>query len=126
MTSSTPPSHGSPDRAAGLHPATVAVHAGRPAPEPDAPLNPPAVFAASHLGATAGAEATAAFLVLMEAQRWRLSMFASCAWFWESPERIETLASIRAATRAAQLIDGLAGTALERRLDDDLRHLTAG
>lgn len=50
MTSSTPPSHGSPDRAAGLHPATVAVHAGRPAPEPDAPLNPPAVFAATYVG----------------------------------------------------------------------------
>jgi hypothetical protein len=87
---------------------------------------PPAVFAAAHLGPTAGADATTAFLALMEAQRWRLSMFASCAWFWESPERIETLASIRAATRAARLIDGLAGTGLERRLVDDLRPLTGG
>ena len=66
------------------------------------------------------------FLALMEAQRWRLSMFASCAWFWESPERIETLASLRAATRAARLVDGLAGTGLERRLGDDLRPLTVG
>jgi cystathionine gamma-synthase len=29
---------------------TVAVHAGRPAPEPDAPLNPPVVFAATYVG----------------------------------------------------------------------------
>ena len=50
MTSSTPPRHGSADRGSGLHPATVAVHAGRPAPEPDAPLNQPVVFAATYVG----------------------------------------------------------------------------
>ena len=57
----------------------------------------------------------------MEAQRWRLAMFASCAWFWDRPARIETAGALRAATRAARLIDGLAGTDLERRLIDDLR-----
>lgn len=36
--------------ATGLHPTTVAVHAGRPAPEPDAPLNPPVVFASTYVG----------------------------------------------------------------------------
>ncbi len=56
MTSSTPSPHGSSPLGsseppnAGLHPATVAVHAGRPAPEPDAPLNPPVVFAATYVG----------------------------------------------------------------------------
>ena len=85
----------------------------------------PAAFAAARLGASAPAEASAAFLAVLEAQRWRLSMFASCAWFWESPDRIETLASIRAATRAARLIDGLAGTSLERRLVADLREVGA-
>jgi cystathionine gamma-synthase len=64
VTSSTPPPHdpdqspASPDSEAqgsaahgsGLHPATVAVHAGRPTPEPDAPLNPPVVFAATYVG----------------------------------------------------------------------------
>jgi len=33
-----------------LHPATVAVHAGRPPTEPDAPLNPPVVFASTYVG----------------------------------------------------------------------------
>ncbi|MDN5803679.1 MAG: PLP-dependent transferase [Microlunatus sp.] len=32
------------------HPATIAVHAGRPATEPDAPLNPPVVFASTYVG----------------------------------------------------------------------------
>jgi hypothetical protein len=58
---------------------------------------------------------------VMEAQRWRLAMFASCAWFWDRAARIETAGALRAATRAARLIDGLAGTDLERRLIDDLR-----
>ena len=50
----------------------------------------------------------------MEAQRWRLAMFASCGWFWEDPVRTETAGALRAAARAARLVDGLAGTALER------------
>jgi hypothetical protein len=79
-----------------------------------------AAFVMSHLGAGASAEAGATWLALMDAQRWRLSMFASCAWFWESPERIETASSLRAATRAARLVDGLAGTDLEDRLVADL------
>jgi hypothetical protein len=57
---------------------------------------------------------------LMEAQRWRLAMFASCAWFWESPDRIETAGGLRAAVRAARLIDELAGTDLESRLRADV------
>ena len=62
---------------------------------------------------------------VMEAQRWRLAMFASCAWFWESPARVEAAGALRAATRAARLIDALAGTDLERRLIGDLRALEA-
>ena len=60
-------------------------------------------------------------LGLMEAQRWRLAMFASCAWFWDVPDRIETAGALRAAVRAARLVDGLAGTDLEARLLADLR-----
>jgi hypothetical protein len=52
-------------------------------------------------------------------------MFASCAWFWESPDRPETGQAIRAARHAARQTDGLAGTDLARRLDDDLRLVTA-
>jgi hypothetical protein len=58
--------------------------------------------------------------VMLEAQRWRLAMFASCGWFWEDPVRPETAGSLRAAARAARLIDGLAGSGLERRLIADL------
>jgi hypothetical protein len=58
--------------------------------------------------------------VVLEAQRWRLAMFASCGWFWEDPVRPETAGSLRAAARAARLIDRLAGSSLERRLIADL------
>lgn len=80
----------------------------------------PSAFATVQLGTAAGPSGVATFLALMEAQRWRLAMFASCGWFWESPERPETAAALRAAVRAARLLDGLAGTSLERRLIDDL------
>jgi hypothetical protein len=63
------------------------------------------------------------FLTLMEAQRWRLAMFASDGWFWDDPARPETAAVLRFAARAVRMIDGLAGGALERRLVADLRLL---
>jgi Domain of unknown function (DUF3536)/Glycosyl hydrolase family 57 len=62
---------------------------------------------------------------LLEAQRWRLAMFASDAWFWEDPARIETAQVLRAAARAVRIVDGLAETHLERRLVDDLSLLAA-
>jgi Domain of unknown function (DUF3536)/Glycosyl hydrolase family 57 len=62
---------------------------------------------------------------LMEAQRWRLAMYASCAWFWDRADRIETAGALRAAARAARLVDAVAGTDLERRLVDDLRLIEA-
>ena len=61
----------------------------------------------------------ATFAAVMEAQRWRLAMFACCGWFWEEPARSRPR-RLRAAARAARLVDGLAGTALEHRLVDDL------
>jgi hypothetical protein len=83
------------------------------AQEPDA-------FAAACLGPGSGRDDRARLRSLMEAQRWRLGMFASCGWFWEDPMRIETRQVLRAAARAARLADGLAGTDLERRLVADL------
>jgi hypothetical protein len=83
----------------------------------------PAAFAATWLGAGASATDRARFLGIMDAQRWRLSMFASCAWFWDSPARPETASAVRAATRAARRIDALAGTDLEGRLIADLAGL---
>lgn len=60
------------------------------------------------------------FLAMLEAQRWRLAMFASDGWFWEEPSRIETQQVLRSAARAARIVDGHAGTTLEQRLGEDL------
>ncbi len=94
-------------------------------------LEAPADFAARiAAGGTPGPGATIgdrarAVETLMEAQRWRLAMFASCGWYWEDPTRPETAQILRSAARAAHLVDDLAGTALERRLVEDLAAITA-
>lgn len=80
-------------------------------------------FAARWLAPGSADRHRAGFLALMAAQRWRLSMFASCGWFWEHPVRPETAGALRAATRAARLVDQLAGTGLEGRLAADLRQV---
>jgi hypothetical protein len=80
----------------------------------------PAAFAAAWLDVAATDRQRAAFLALMSAQRWRLAMFASCAWFWEDPIRPETAGALRSAARAARLLDRVAGTGLEGRLVADL------
>ena len=59
-------------------------------------------------------------LDLLEAQRWRLAMFASDGWFWDDPIRPETRQVLRAAARAVRMVDALAGTRLERSLLADL------
>lgn len=59
-------------------------------------------------------------LDLLDAQRWRLAMFASDGWFWDDPIRPETRQVMRAAARAARLVDATLGTKLDRRLVDDL------
>ena len=87
-------------------------------------LETTAAFANRWLAPAAAAEDGLTFAAVMEAQRWRLAMFASCGWFWDEPARIETAGTLRAAVRAARLIDSLAGTDLERRLVADL-HLVA-
>ena len=79
-----------------------------------------AAFAARWLGPSAGDDSRRRFLGTMAAQRWRLAMFASCGWFWESPDRLETGLVIRAAEHAARLVDDLSGSRLADRLSDDL------
>ncbi|HET9614367.1 MAG TPA: DUF3536 domain-containing protein [Candidatus Limnocylindrales bacterium] len=64
-------------------------------------------------------------LALLEAQRWRLAMFASDGWYWDDPIRPETRQVMRAAARAARLVDALASSALEDRLVADLALLTS-
>ena len=87
-------------------------------------------FAAGWLGGGAatgwsGKDDAHAFLALMEAQRWRLAMFASDGWYWDDPARPETASVLRAAARAARLIDGIANADLERRLVADLGLFTS-
>ena len=65
------------------------------------------------------------FVALMEAQRWRLAMFTSDGWFWDDPTRIETRQVLRAAARAARLVDRNAGTRLEATLIADLGTFTS-
>jgi hypothetical protein len=69
--------------------------------------------------------ARARVLDLLEAQRWRLAMFASDGWFWDDPIRPETRQILRAAARAVRLTDAVAGTHLERRLVADLSSLSS-
>jgi hypothetical protein len=73
----------------------------------------------------APASATGPALELLEAQRWRLAMFASDGWYWDDPIRPETRQVLRAAARAARLADQLAGSRLEARLVDDLETLSS-
>jgi hypothetical protein len=70
-------------------------------------------------------EQRAAFLVLLEAERWRLAMFASDGWFWGDPIRLETKHVMLCAAKAARLIDDAAGTDLESRLVEDLSLLSS-
>jgi hypothetical protein len=84
-------------------------------------------FAADRLGTRAGVGAGSGdrrrLLDLLDAQRWRLAMFASDGWYWDDPSRPETRQVMRSAARSARLVDGLAGTALEARLVADLATL---
>ena len=80
----------------------------------------PEAFAQAELAPGAVEGDRLRLLGLMEAQRWRLDMFASCGWFWDDPSRPETHHVLQAAARAVRLIDRHAGTDLERRLVADL------
>jgi hypothetical protein len=82
-------------------------------------------FAGGILGAGTTAAHRDRALDLLEAQRWRLAMFASDGWFWDDPIRPETKQVLRAAARAVRLVDGVAGTTLESRLRDDLTLFTS-
>jgi Domain of unknown function (DUF3536)/Glycosyl hydrolase family 57 len=87
---------------------------------------PAEAFASSvFAGGGGNADDRRRLLDLLEAQRWRLAMFASDGWYWEDPERVETRQVMRAAARAARLVDTLLGSALERRLVADLALLVS-
>jgi hypothetical protein len=83
-------------------------------------VEPESAFAARWLGDEASSPDRRAFLDLLDAQRWRLAMFASDGWFWDDPVRPETRQNLRCAARAVRLVDAAAGTRLERSFVADL------
>jgi hypothetical protein len=83
-------------------------------------VEPAGAFGARWLGDDAAREDRERFLQLMEAQRWRLAMFASDGWYWDDPVRTETKHVLRFAARAARLVDAALGSRLESSLVGDL------
>ena len=83
-------------------------------------LASPEDYTAACLGPHGTADDRRRLATILEAQRWRLAMFASDGWYWDDPTRPETAQNLLAAARAVRLIDELAGTHLERRLVADL------
>ena len=71
----------------------------------------PATFVASEATGKLDAGATARALDLLEMQASSLSMFTSCAWFFNDVAGIETRQVLRYAARTLDLIDGLDGPA---------------
>ncbi|HEX3722198.1 MAG TPA: DUF3536 domain-containing protein [Nitrolancea sp.] len=57
---------------------------------------------------------------LMEAQRYRLAMYASCAFYWDDLTRLEAGYGVRSAQYAAALLDRQLGTHVQQELNDDL------
>ena len=86
---------------------------------------PAPAFSAWWLGDDASLDERERFLDLLEAQRWRLAMFASDGWFWDDPVRPETRQCLRSAARAVRLVDDVAATSLEDRLLGDLELFTS-
>jgi hypothetical protein len=56
----------------------------------------------------------------MEGQRYRLAMYASCAFYWDDLTRLEAGYGVRSAHYAAALLDRRFGTGLQQSLTDDL------
>jgi Domain of unknown function (DUF3536) len=81
-------------------------------------------FAATRLPGLDGDERARA-LALLEAQRWRLAMFASDGWYWDDPIRPETRQVLRSAARAVRIVDDELGTRLEEGLAADLALFTS-
>jgi hypothetical protein len=87
-------------------------------------VTPGEAFGADRLGGLDRAGRTRG-LALLEAQRWRLAMFASDGWYWDDPIRPETKQVLRSAARAVRIVDEELDAALEARLVADLALFTS-
>ncbi len=83
-------------------------------------VEPASAFSARWIGSEAPTADRRTFLGLMEAQRWRLAMFASDGSYWGEPDRTETSQVLLSAARAVRLADPTGATGLEGRLVEDL------
>lgn len=82
-------------------------------------------FVAEHAPSVGSEVDRGRIVSLLEAQRWRLAMFASDGWYWDDPVRPETRQVLRAAARAVRIVDDATGSRLERRLLADLSLLVS-
>lgn len=85
-------------------------------------LTRPRAWLTRHLTMRASSDQEERLLILMEAQRFRLAMYASCAFFWEDIDRIEPRNAIASAVQAARLVD----KAVDARLETALRQRLVG
>jgi hypothetical protein len=63
-------------------------------------------------------------LTLMEAQRFRLAMYASCAFYWDDLTRLEAGYGVRSALYASSLFDSEFGTDLRAGFERDLESVS--
>ena len=68
-------------------------------------------------------EEAATLATLMEAQRFRLAMYASCAFYWDDLTRLEAGYGVRSALYAAKLLDRRFGTDLRHGFERDLERV---
>jgi hypothetical protein len=88
-------------------------------------VDTPEAFVARVLAADATPARSVLLASVLDAQRWRLAMFASDGWYWDDPARDETRHVLRCAAKAARTIDAVSGLRLEATLIDDLGLLTS-
>ncbi len=82
-------------------------------------------FAREALGGSRSGKRIDLLARLLDAQRWRLAMFASDGWYWDDPAREETRHVLRCAAKAVRTIDELSGTRVEHELLEDLSLLSS-
>ncbi len=75
-------------------------------------------------GIAPSSETAQTILTLMEAQRFRLAMYASCAFYWDDLTRLEAGYGVRSALHAATLLDQEHATDLRESFEGDLSRVS--
>lgn len=77
-----------------------------------------------HRGLTTSDGSAQTVLTLMETQRYRLAMYASCAFYWDDLTRLEAGYGVRSALYAATLLSRQCGTDLRLKFEEDLAEIS--